>query len=107
MNHARQDFRSRHLGPLGAERDTMLQEIGHALIESLVTAAVPAGIRLDRGLNLPPAMSELVTASGWGRFLCRSETGVGKLSTRTSDVPAKLSANGGGWGAKEERPADD
>ena len=49
----------------------------------------------------------LVTVSRRGRFRRRSETGVGKLSNGTSDVPAKLFTIGGGWGAVEERPSAD
>ncbi len=55
---ARTDFRSRHLGPLGSDREQMLREIGHPSIDSLIDRAVPGGIRMDRGLDLPGPLSE-------------------------------------------------
>ncbi len=52
------DFRSRHLGAIGSDREEMLRAIGYDSLESLSDAAVPAGIRLERELDLPEAKSE-------------------------------------------------
>ena len=54
----RLDFRSRHLGPVGSDREEMLLETGFPSLDALVAAAVPAGIRMDKPLNLPAARSE-------------------------------------------------
>ena len=43
---ARLDFRSRHLGPIGSDRDEMLRETGYASLPELIRASVPAGIRM-------------------------------------------------------------
>ncbi|MBK1882221.1 aminomethyl-transferring glycine dehydrogenase [Luteolibacter pohnpeiensis] len=55
---ARLDFRSRHIGPFGSEREEMLRDIGYESLSALADAAVPAGIRLDDSLNLPEPKSE-------------------------------------------------
>ena len=55
---ARLDFRSRHLGPFGSDRDEMIRETGYASLAALIDAAVPAGIRMNKALGLPAARSE-------------------------------------------------
>ncbi|HEY2568603.1 MAG TPA: aminomethyl-transferring glycine dehydrogenase, partial [Candidatus Udaeobacter sp.] len=52
-------FARRHIGPNNAEVRTMLREVGFEDLDSLVDAAVPRNIRLDRELNLPEAKSEI------------------------------------------------
>ncbi len=61
---ARIDFLSRHLGPVDTERDEMLRTVGFDSLDALVDAAVPAGIRLDQPMDLPPVRSEQ-EALGW------------------------------------------
>ncbi|MFN4285925.1 MAG: aminomethyl-transferring glycine dehydrogenase [Lacibacter sp.] len=51
------DFSRRHIGTMGSEA-AMLQTVGYASLEELVTATVPANIRMQRPLQLPEAMSE-------------------------------------------------
>ncbi len=55
---AHTDFRSRHLGAIGSDREEMLHAIGYDSLDALGDAAVPAGIRLERELQLPEAKSE-------------------------------------------------
>src|SRR5262249_2350203 len=52
-------FARRHIGPSEEEVRAMLREIGFENLDSLVDAAVPKNIRLDRDLNLPEAKSEM------------------------------------------------
>jgi len=54
----RSDFRCRHLGPVGSDRDEMLRTVGFPTLAGLVDTAVPAGIRLDEKLDLPAAKTE-------------------------------------------------
>jgi glycine dehydrogenase len=54
----RLDFRSRHLGPVGADREQMLLAIGYESLDALADAAVPGGIRMEAALELPAARSE-------------------------------------------------
>src|SRR5215813_12954395 len=51
-------FARRHIGPNNDEVRAMLREVRFEDLDSLVDAAVPRNIRLDRDLNLPEAKSE-------------------------------------------------
>ncbi len=51
-------FADRHIGPRGGDTAHMLAAVGYDSLDTLVDAAVPAGIRTDRPLDLPPARSE-------------------------------------------------
>ena len=50
-------FVARHIGPNQGDVDTMLKVVGHDSLDSLIDAAVPAGIR-DQVLDLPAPLSE-------------------------------------------------
>src|ERR1041384_167141 len=52
-------FERRHIGPNTEQVGAMLRAIGFDDLNSLVEAAVPQNIRLDRELNLPEAKSEM------------------------------------------------
>lgn len=56
FNH--QEFIDRHIGPCEAEKAEMLAAVGVASLDALVEQTVPAGIRLGRALDLPPAERE-------------------------------------------------
>jgi glycine dehydrogenase len=99
---ARLDFRSRHLGPIGTDREQMLRETGHPTIHALIDAAVPAGIRMDRGLDLPEAMSEQAAlASLKGIFsqnkLLKPCIGQGYHGTHTPGVIQRNILENPGW----------
>ena len=54
-------FADRHIGPRGAEIESMLEALGLPALDALVDRAVPAAIRSHEaggGLDLPPAASE-------------------------------------------------
>nr|WP_228025200.1 aminomethyl-transferring glycine dehydrogenase [cf. Phormidesmis sp. LEGE 11477] len=51
-------FASRHLGPTETEIKQMLKVLGMETVESLIDAAVPAGIRLSQPLKVDAALSE-------------------------------------------------
>ncbi len=51
-------FVNRHIGPRESEAIEMCKTIGVDSTDQLIDQTVPAAIRLDRPLNLPPAMSE-------------------------------------------------
>jgi glycine dehydrogenase len=51
-------FKKRHIGIDEADTQKMLQTIGVNSLEELIAATVPAAIRLQDPLNLPPAMNE-------------------------------------------------
>src|SRR4051794_10213460 len=52
------NFASRHNGPDASRRKIMLQKIGAASLEKLITDIVPASILLKKNLALPPVQSE-------------------------------------------------
>ncbi len=51
-------FARRHIGPDAGEQQTMLAALGYESLDDLVAAAIPARIRSEGGLALPPASSE-------------------------------------------------
>jgi glycine dehydrogenase len=51
------EFLARHIGTLGSE-NSMLRTIGSKSLEELIDKTVPASIRTNKSLRLPPAMSE-------------------------------------------------
>ena len=54
----RDAFCSRHIGPDAADQTAMLAVLGYATRAELIDAVIPAGIRSQSALDLPPAMSE-------------------------------------------------
>jgi glycine dehydrogenase len=52
------EFQRRHNGPNSTDTAAMLQTIGVASVEELISKTVPASIRLQQPLNLPEAISE-------------------------------------------------
>ncbi len=99
---ARIDFRSRHLGVLGTDRDEMLRETGYPSLEALSRAAVPAGIRMDSAMVLPAAMSEH-DALDWLKSimqknrLMKSFIGQGYYGTHTPGVIQRNILENPGW----------
>ncbi len=99
---ARLDFRSRHLGPVGSDRDEMIRETGYASLAALINAAVPAGIRMERALGLPAARSEhdalawLKSIMGKNRVL-KPFIGQGYHGTHTPAVIQRNILENPGW----------
>jgi glycine dehydrogenase len=54
----RDRFVDRHVGPTDHEIRDMLDQLGAESLDALLAEAIPASIRLDRALDLPPAASE-------------------------------------------------
>ena len=99
---ARLDFRSRHLGPVGSERDEMLRDTGYPSLAALIDAAVPAGIRMDGAMTLPAARSEhdalawLKSIMGKNQVL-KSFIGQGYYGTHTPGVIQRNILENPGW----------
>ncbi len=99
---ARLDFRSRHLGPVGPDRDEMIRETGYPTLAALINAAVPAGIRMDKALGLPAARSEhdalawLKSIMGKNRVL-KPFIGQGYHGTHTPGVIQRNILENPGW----------
>ena len=53
-----EDFVTRHIGPRDTDIDTMLETVGVESLDRLIEQAVPAGLRADTPLDLPPGRRE-------------------------------------------------
>src|SRR5919198_2965000 len=95
-------FARRHIGPNEDEVRTMLRELGFESLDSLVDAAVPRNIRLDRQLNLPEAKSEKEALSELRAIskrnkLMRSFIGAGYSDCITPPVIQRNILENPGW----------
>ncbi|HSP43779.1 MAG TPA: aminomethyl-transferring glycine dehydrogenase [Luteolibacter sp.] len=95
-------FRRRHLGSIGSDRESMLQQTGFEPLESLIHAAVPAGIRMEGALDLPApfterqALARLQSIMGKNRVL-KSFIGQGYHGTHTPGVIQRNILENPGW----------
>src|SRR6059036_1963788 len=95
-------FARRHIGPSEAEVAEMLSEVGFENLDSLIDAAVPKNIRLDRQLKLPEAKSEaeaLVELRAISRKnkVARSFIGAGYYDCITPPVIQRNILENPGW----------
>jgi glycine dehydrogenase len=95
-------FARRHIGPSSEDRDRMLQAIGAASLEALIDEAIPASIRLERPLNLPPPESEHHYLRRLGSLsrrnaAFRSYIGLGYHDTITPSVILRMVMENPGW----------
>jgi glycine dehydrogenase len=95
-------FARRHIGPSEAEVAEMLGELGFESLDSLVDAAVPKNIRLDRQLKLPEAKSETealaeVRAISRRNKVARSFIGAGYYDCITPPVIQRNILENPGW----------
>ena len=84
-------FERRHNGSPDTVVALMLQTVGHASLDALADAAVPANIRLKRSLRLPAAASETTAlaelrAIAAKNKIFRSHIGMGYYDTATPGV---------------------
>ena len=95
-------FQRRHIGPSPDERDQMLAAIGVATLDALIDEAIPAAIRLQRPLTLPPPESEhqylqrLTTIARRNKTF-RSYIGLGYHDTITPSVILRMVMENPGW----------
>src|SRR5947207_2060170 len=95
-------FARRHIGPSEAEVAEMLSEVGFENLDSLIDAAVPKNIRLDRQLKLPEAKSETdalaeLRAISRKNKLARSFIGAGYYDCVTPPVIQRNILENPGW----------
>jgi glycine dehydrogenase len=95
-------FLARHIGPSESEKSEMLQQVGHGTLDELISEAVPAGIRMEGEMNLPPALSEQ-EALAWLRAwmsqnrVLKSFIGQGYYGTLTPGVILRNILENPGW----------
>jgi glycine dehydrogenase len=95
-------FPQRHIGPSPDERDKMLRTIGASSLDALIDEAIPASIRLQTPLNLPPPESEhqylrRLTHLAHRNTPFRSYIGLGYHDTITPSVVLRLVMENPGW----------
>ena len=84
-------FLERHIGPNDAEIAHMLRAIGHASLDAMTDAIVPASIRLPGALALPAAVTEIeaiakIRAIADKNQVFKSWIGQGYYGTHTPNV---------------------
>lgn len=95
-------FLPRHIGPSAADQSEMLEAVGHGTLDELISEAVPGGIRMNRDLDLPAALSE-DQALAWLRAwmgqnkVLKSFIGQGYYGTLTPGVILRNILENPGW----------
>ncbi len=97
-------FQARHIGTDGDAQSTMLSALGHGSVEELVTAAVPAGIRVDAEYEsvLPAPASERAALRELRELASRNTVnrsliGLGYYGTITPAVIKRNVLENPGW----------
>ncbi|HEX6469300.1 MAG TPA: aminomethyl-transferring glycine dehydrogenase [Streptosporangiaceae bacterium] len=95
-------FADRHIGPSADELARMLDTVGYASTDALIDAAVPAAIRMDRPLDLPPARGEPAALArlrelAAGNQVRTSMIGLGYYGTITPGVIMRNVLENPGW----------
>jgi glycine dehydrogenase len=95
-------FARRHVGPSEEEVQSMLNKLGYEDLDSLIDAAVPKNIRLDRELKLPEPKSEIealaeLRAIAAKNKLSRSFIGTGYYDCITPPVIQRNILENPGW----------
>ena len=95
-------FVRRHIGPSPTQQAGMLHELGLASREELVAETVPEGIRRDRPLAVPPALSEAALLAELRRIAGRNRPrtnliGRGYYGTVTPPVILRNLLENPGW----------
>ena len=96
------NFAQRHIGPRNEDIRQMLDTLGFESLEALIQAAVPAGIRLQRLLDLGPGMSEYealaqLSAIASQNQVFRSFIGLGYANCITPSVIQRNILENPGW----------
>lgn len=96
------EFARRHIGPNQAETAEMLQATGTASMDDLINKTIPAAIRLQAPLDLPPAVSEyqylqdLKKIAGQNKVF-KNLIGLGYYDTITPSVILRNVFENPGW----------
>jgi glycine dehydrogenase len=95
------EFIARHIGTIGSE-ESMLETIGTATIDELISKTVPDAIRLKVPMSIPPAISESGLLShlkdlSIQNTICRNYIGQGYYDTITPSVILRNIFENPGW----------
>ena len=95
-------FSRRHIGPDADEIDEMLDLIGADSLDQLIDETIPAGIRLAKPLDLPPAMTEAAYLAHARALASKNKTwqsymGLGYYGTLVPSVILRNVLENPGW----------
>jgi glycine dehydrogenase len=95
-------FAQRHIGPRDIDVAAMLAEVGVTSVSQLIDEAVPAAIRTESGLDLPPALTETEALARLQEYanenqVARSYLGMGYHDTITPNVILRNILEDPGW----------
>ncbi|NTZ96101.1 glycine dehydrogenase (aminomethyl-transferring) [Pseudomonas koreensis] len=95
-------FLRRHLGPDVAEQQAMLDSLGLGSRVELIEQTVPPGIRLNRALDLPPALDEIAALAKLRGYAEQNQVwtsliGMGYHGTLTPTVILRNVLENPGW----------
>ncbi len=96
------EFSRRHIGASQQETAAMLATVGVASLDELIDKTIPKAIRLDRTLNIPPALSEAAYLKALKRIslhnkVARNYIGQGYYGTLTPSVILRNVFENPGW----------
>jgi glycine dehydrogenase len=96
------EFIRRHIGPTESETRQMLKVIGESSVDSLIDKTVPAGIRMNGSLNIPPSISEneylqLIKDISLKNKVYKTYIGQGYYDTITPSVILRTVFENPGW----------
>jgi glycine dehydrogenase len=97
-----QEFTGRHIGPDEHETKEMLRTIGVDSMEELISRTVPKGIRMNKALNIPSAVSEAEYLRELKEISVKNKTfktyiGQGYYDTHTPSVILRNVFENPGW----------
>ncbi|MCX7636754.1 MAG: aminomethyl-transferring glycine dehydrogenase [Cyclobacteriaceae bacterium] len=95
-------FETRHIGPDARQIEEMLKTVNASSLSELIDQTVPANIRLQKSLNLPPAKSETQFLNDFRKLasqnkIFRSYIGMGYYNTHTPGVILRNVLENPGW----------
>jgi glycine dehydrogenase len=95
-------FVARHIGPSESDIAAMLHEVGAATLDELAAKTVPAAIRTNRALDLPPPIDEAAVIAelrglAGKNVLMKSLIGMGYHGTHTPPVIQRNVLENPGW----------
>jgi glycine dehydrogenase len=95
-------FESRHIGPDTKQVEEMLNVIKARSLEDLIAQTIPAKIRLNKALDLPPALSEFQFLENFRKLatknkIYKSLIGAGYYNTITPPVILRNIFENPGW----------
>lgn len=100
--HYSEKFESRHNGPDARQVDEMLKEVRATSLDQLIGETIPAGIRLKKALNLPPALPEAAFLKQFKKTVSKNKIfksyiGTGYYDTHTPGVILRNILENPGW----------